>query len=87
MARFFDRWSRARLTTLTTGAGLYAVAGVCTVLAATMPAMELVPFSANVAGAALTCFGLSLIACDGLLASFGFLFTAATFGVTLYMLL
>jgi hypothetical protein len=51
-----------------------------------MPAMELVPFSANGAGAALTAFGLSLIAHDGLLALLAFVFTAMTFGLVLYNL-
>lgn len=49
--------------------------------------MEFVPFSATGAGAALTAFGLALIAHDGLLALIAFLFTALTFGVVIYALL
>lgn len=85
-ARFVDRLLRPRLTIFTQGAGIYAVAIGCIVIAAAMPAMELVPFSANGAGAALTAFGLSLIARDGLLALLAFLFTAATFGLAVYRL-
>ncbi len=55
------------------------IAIACIVIGIAMPAMEIVPFSANGAGAALTAFGLSLIANDGLLALLAFLFTAATF--------
>ncbi len=56
----------------------------CILIAAAMPAMEFIPFSANLAGAALTAFGLSLIAHDGVLALFAFGFTALTFGVVAY---
>lgn len=41
-----------------------------------MPPMELIPFSANAAGAALTLFGLALVAHDGLLAWLGLALTA-----------
>lgn len=86
-ARFIDRLLRPRLTLFTQGAGVYVIALVCIVIAATMPAMEVVPFTANAAGAALTAFGLSLIAHDGLLALLAFAFTAATFGLVIYGLL
>lgn len=49
--------------------------------------LEVIPFSANVAGAALTAFGLSLIAHDGILALFAFAFTIATFGLVVYNLI
>ena len=52
-----------------------------------MPVMEVIPFSANAAGAALTAFGLSLIARDGLLALIAFTFTAITIGLVAYNLL
>jgi hypothetical protein len=41
-----------------------------------MPLMDFVPFTANIAGAALTAFGLSIIARDGLMAIGAFAFTA-----------
>ncbi len=42
-----------------------------------MPVMEFIPFSANIAGIALTALGLSVITRDGLLALIAFGFTAA----------
>lgn len=86
-AGFTDRWLRPRLTALTRGAALYVIAGVCVLIAAAMPVMEVVPFTANGAGAALTAFGLSLIAGDGFLALLAFVFTAVTFGFAVYGLL
>ena len=86
-ARFVDRLIRPRLTMFVQGAGLSVIAIACVVIAAATPAMELVPFSANGAGAALTAFGLSLVAHDGLLALLAFAFTAATCGLVVYNLL
>ena len=60
-ARFVDRWLRPRLTRFTDGAAAYVIAAICAIIAAALPVMEVVPFSANVAGAALTAFGLALI--------------------------
>lgn len=79
-ARYVDRLLRPRLTALTHTAGMYVIASVCIVIAAAMPVMEVVPFVANGAGAALTAFGLALVAHDGLLAIFAFAFTALTLG-------
>jgi len=86
-ARFIDRFLRPRLTLFTHSTGVYAIAMVCIVIAAAMPGMEVVPFSANGAGAALTAFGLSLIAHDGLLALLAFVFTAITCGLAVYSIL
>jgi len=85
--RFLDRITRPRLTAFIRGAGTVVIAVVCIIVAAAMPAMEVVPFSANGAGAALTAFGLALIARDGLLALIAFAFTATTFGLVGYHLL
>ena len=86
-ARFVDRWLRPRLPGFTHHTAIYVIALVCVGIAAAMPAMEVIPFSANVAGAALTAFGLALIAHDGLLALLAFVFTAITFGLVIYNLL
>lgn len=86
-ARFIDRWLRPRLKRLVRGTGMYVVATACVVIALAMPAMEVVPFSANGAGAALTAFGLGLIARDGLLALIALVVTAGTFGVVIYHVL
>ena len=76
-ARFGDRLVRPRLTTLTTDAASKVIALGCIVVALAMPVMEVVPFSANLAGIALTAFGLAVIAHDGLLALAAFAATAA----------
>ncbi len=86
-ARFVDRLLRQRLAMFTHGAGMYAMAVACAGIALAMPAMEVVPFSANGAGAAFAAFGLAMIAEDGLLALLAFLFTVTTFGLLLAYLL
>ncbi|MGQ4879274.1 exopolysaccharide biosynthesis protein [Billgrantia sp. LNSP4103-1] len=77
-ARFLDSFLKPRLVLLTHGSGIVAVALACIVIALAMPPMEVVPFSANGAGLALTLFGLSLMTHDGLLAAVGFALTLAT---------
>lgn len=86
-ARFVDRFLRPRLGIFTNQAALYVIGTLCALIAAAMPVMEIVPFSANFAGAALTAFGLSLMVHDGVLALFAFVFTAATAGFLVYSLL
>ena len=76
-ARLGDRLVRPRLTALTTDAAIKVIAVGCIVVALAMPVMEVVPFSANLAGVALTAFGLAVIANDGLLALVAFAATAA----------
>lgn len=66
-SRFLDRWTGPRLASMVEGIWLYIIAGFCILIALLMPVMELVPFSANGAGIALTILGLALIAKDGLL--------------------
>jgi hypothetical protein len=85
--RFVDRLLRQRLTIFTDGAGVYVIAIVCTIISAATPLMEVVPLTANGAGAILTIFGLALIAHDGLLALFAFLLTISLFGLVMYNLL
>lgn len=86
-ARFIDRGLRPRLTMFIRTAGVHVIAVVCVLIGAAMPAMELVPFSANGAGAALTAFGLALIARDGLVALIALVLTLGTFGFVGYSLL
>ncbi len=86
-AQFIDRYVKQRLNKFTTGTATYVIAIVCMIIALAMPVMELVPFSANGAGLALTAFGLSIIGHDGLLAIIAFSFTIITGGVVIYSLL
>ncbi len=67
-ARFLDRWTGPRMVFLVEGPGLYVMALICMAVALAMPLMEVVPFSANGAGAALMAFGLAIVARDGVLA-------------------
>ncbi|MCG7598761.1 exopolysaccharide biosynthesis protein [Halomonas sp. McH1-25] len=83
-ARVIDKLLKPRLVMLVHGAGLYAVAATCCLIALAMPLMEVVPFSANGAGAALTLFGLALIARDGLLVLIGFVLMLGTAGLIIY---
>ena len=86
-AHFVDGLLRPRLTALTNGAGAYLIAATCLLIAVAMPPMELVPFSATGAGAALCAFGLALIAHDGWVAAAALAFTIITFTAVLYNLL
>jgi hypothetical protein len=86
-ARFGDRLVRPRLTALTGEAGIKVIAVASIAVACAMPVMEVVPFSANLAGIALTAFGLAVIAHDGLLALVAFAATAAGVVVVVSQLL
>lgn len=85
--RFIDKLLRPRLLHVTSGPMVRVIAIVCLGIAVAMPVMEFVPFSANLAGIALTAFGLALIARDGLLALIAFVFTGLMMGVVAYNLL
>lgn len=86
-AQFIDRWLQPRLVFLVRRAGTYVIAAICAVIALALPMMELVPFSATIAGMALTAFGLALVAQDGALALFAFAVTAFVFGLIIGTLL
>lgn len=67
-ARWVDGWSRPRLTWAVRGAGMASIAVGCILVSALTPLMEVVPFSAGLAGLVITAFGVALIAQDGLIA-------------------
>ena len=69
-AAFIDRWLQPRLPALVHRGGTYLIAILCTTIAAALPLMEILPFSATIAGLALTAFGLALVAQDGLVVLF-----------------
>lgn len=83
-AKWIDRLIRHRLEVFTPA---IAIAIGCIVVALVMPLMEVVPFGGMVAGAALTAFGLALVANDGLVALFAYIATATTLGAGLYYLM
>jgi len=68
VARWIDRLLRQRLTFLVESYAVYFVAAMCSLVALTMPPLELLPFAATSAGVAITAFGLALIGRDGLMA-------------------
>lgn len=78
-ARLVDRVVKPRLSLLAGRRARQAMAVVCLLVAAAMPLMEMIPFSANIAGVILTVVGLSSVAGDGLLA----LLALASFGAGL----
>lgn len=86
-ARFVDRFLRKRLTFLVGGRGTFFIAAVCAAIALGVPFMEVVPFSATTAGVALTVFGLSLTARDGVLMLVALAITAGVVALLLYALL
>ena len=67
-AIWLDRLFKPRLQILASGPGSHLLGGAALFVAATMPLLEFIPFSATVAGIALTAFGLSLITRDGYMA-------------------
>ena len=75
-AQIIDRFFRPRLSSLVMGVGSYLMGFSAMLVALTMPMLEFIPFGATLAGAALTAFGLSLIARDGYLAIFSLAATA-----------
>lgn len=80
-AAWIDRHTRRRWTALVHHGAVLAIALACLVIAAATPLMEVVPMSANLAGLAITSYGLALVAEDGLLAAIALVFTAATFAI------
>jgi hypothetical protein len=82
-----DKVMRPRLTHFIAAPWTYVIAAIALVIGAAQPFMELVPFSANGAGAALTAFGLALIARDGLVALVAMGFAALTGGIVTVALL
>jgi hypothetical protein len=82
-ARFVDRFLRHRFEALTQGRMAKLILAVSLLISAATPFMELVPFSANLAGAALTAFGLALIAKDGVFALVAYALTAVGAGVVI----
>lgn len=86
-ARWIDRVLRPRLSFLVKGPGRWIVAVASLLVGLGLPPMELVPFSANIAGLALSAFGLALITRDGLVAIVALLATAGGYLVVIRSLL
>lgn len=83
-AGWIDRLTKRRYTPLVNHAGVAVIAVACILIAASTPILEFIPFSANLAGAAITAFALALIAKDGLIAGIATLLSLGTVGLVLY---
>lgn len=86
-ARFTDRWTRPRYQWALHHGGFVVIAMACILVAMATPVMEVVPFSANLAGLVITAFGLALIAQDGLIAMIAMALALGTGGFLVYQLL
>ncbi|WP_238984429.1 exopolysaccharide biosynthesis protein [Billgrantia kenyensis] len=86
-SRMIDRLVRHRISFMTGTRGMQLTALACFVLAMAMPPMELVPLTVNIAGVALTLFGLAIMARDGLLSILGFIVTGTSLFTIFYNLL
>jgi hypothetical protein len=78
VARFVDKLVRPRLVFLTREPFTYGIAAACVLIAIVMPPLESIPFANVVTAAAITAFGLALVALDGVLAILAFALTAAS---------
>lgn len=78
--RWVDRLVRRRLPAVTGATGSMIIAATCVLLALAIPPMELVPFTATIAGVAVSGFGLALIAEDGVAALVSFALTVGGLG-------
>lgn len=81
-ARFADRLIKPRFSFLLGGATKYAIATFFLLLSLVAPLLEFLPFVISGVGAALTAFGLALLANDGLLALFALAVCVAMVMVT-----
>lgn len=86
-AQWADSVVNPRLTYLVSATGARVVAGLCLGIALMLPFMEVVPFSANLAGLALVAFGLALVAHDGVVGIIAGVSTVATMFVVIRGLL
>ncbi|MEI4486385.1 exopolysaccharide biosynthesis protein [Frigidibacter sp. MR17.14] len=87
-ARAFDRWTARRLTVLVRPPFSWVLLLACLICGLAMPALELVPFTSSILGAAVSLMALALLVGDGLLALCGIaaIAGAVTLGVRLVAL-
>lgn len=86
-AQYIDRLIKPRLRQFTGSAATMVIVVAVSVIALATPAMEFVPFSANIAGLAILSFGLGLVAHDGLFNLIGLVFFLTVCGIVVYVFL
>lgn len=79
LARFVDRITGPRLPFLVAGPMAYGIALICILIALAMPPLEAILFANVLTSAAVSAFGLALVANDGLLALLALGFTGTGF--------
>lgn len=73
IAKFIDHLIKPRWSIFTDGPAVYVIAAMCLISSITFPLLEAIPFSATAMGAAISAFGLALIAHDGIVALLAFI--------------
>ncbi len=86
-AAWMDRVARPRLPLFLGSVGIRAAAVMCIAIAFAIPPLELVPFGVAAPAAAITAFGLGLIARDGLLILIAWTASVVAAGLLGYWLL
>jgi len=86
-ASWMDQLTKPRYQWLIDHAGVTLIAIACILIAMTTPILEFIPFSANVAGAAIAAFSVALMARDGLIAGMAIALSLATVGLVVYQLM
>lgn len=81
VARWNDKVIRTRFTWATREPFIHIVAGLCILLACTVPPLEAVPFASTAPFGTIGLFGLALIARDALLVLIGFALALGAFYV------
>jgi hypothetical protein len=85
-AKWVDGFVGKRLQVLVEGPMEYVIAGLCVLLALTLPPAELLPGIAAVPAAAILFLGLAVTSRDGLVGLIGMIVTAVGVGYLLYNL-
>ncbi|PCC97953.1 exopolysaccharide biosynthesis protein [Halopseudomonas pelagia] len=86
-ARRVDRMIKPRLNFMLHPSSTYLIAGLCVMVGAALPFLELVPFSSSIVGLALAILGLALVARDGLLVLIAVSFIGAAGSLAIIKLL
>ncbi len=81
-----DRFIKPRLPGLTTGLMNRLVAGICIVLALTLPPLELIPFASSAPSFAIALLAIGLSAKDGLMVLLGVFAAVSAFGFAAYLM-
>ncbi|MFP4313228.1 MAG: exopolysaccharide biosynthesis protein [Alphaproteobacteria bacterium] len=82
----FDRLLKPRLEKLTSRKAIRAIAGVCIILAALMPPLEIIPFAVIIPAFAILLLAVGISANDGLFILFGLIIATIGIAASIYWL-